>query len=232
MEGREAELSQLVLRLGREAVSLKASGERRHAPRPRPRLTPGSQGTCPAPAPGCSSASGPSSGSTGCGRDSHWSRASSRPSRAGTPRPMGLPGAQGLTPVRSELDKEIMLSLKASTAAMKKAGVTVAVRDVEKVMDDLDDQLANVQVPAPHTSCSLCRPADPARRTSPASWPTPCRRRRTWTSRPSSTGSRREARTPTWPAPSRPRPSLQGPYRYRNPRQCQRPRWNLPYGRT
>ena len=45
----------------------------------------------------------------------------------------------------SELDKEIMLSLKASTVAMKRAGVSLVVKDVEKVMDDLDDQLASVQ---------------------------------------------------------------------------------------
>jgi Snf7 len=45
----------------------------------------------------------------------------------------------------SELDKEIMLSLKASTEAMKKAGIGSAFLDAGKVMDDLDDNLREIQ---------------------------------------------------------------------------------------
>jgi len=45
----------------------------------------------------------------------------------------------------SELDKEIMLSLKASTEAMKKAGIGSAFQDAGKVMDDLDDNLREIQ---------------------------------------------------------------------------------------
>lgn len=45
----------------------------------------------------------------------------------------------------SELDKEIMLTLKASTSAMKKAGITLGVQEVENVMSELDEQMREVQ---------------------------------------------------------------------------------------
>ena len=45
----------------------------------------------------------------------------------------------------SELDKEIMLTLRASTSAMKKAGIGVRVEDAERVMNDLDDTLTQTQ---------------------------------------------------------------------------------------
>ena len=45
----------------------------------------------------------------------------------------------------SELDKEIMLTLKASTNAMKKAGITLGVQEVENVMSELDEQMREVQ---------------------------------------------------------------------------------------
>lgn len=45
----------------------------------------------------------------------------------------------------SELDKEIMLTLKASTAAMRKAGITLGVQEVESVMSELDEQMREVQ---------------------------------------------------------------------------------------
>jgi hypothetical protein len=45
----------------------------------------------------------------------------------------------------SELDKEIMLTLKASTAAMRKAGINLGVEEVETVMSELDEQMREVQ---------------------------------------------------------------------------------------
>jgi hypothetical protein len=45
----------------------------------------------------------------------------------------------------SELDKEIMLTLKASTSAMRKAGITLGVEEVENVMTELDEQMREVQ---------------------------------------------------------------------------------------
>lgn len=45
----------------------------------------------------------------------------------------------------SELDKEIMLTLKASTSAMRKAGITLGVQEVESVMNELDEQMREVQ---------------------------------------------------------------------------------------
>ena len=45
----------------------------------------------------------------------------------------------------SELDKEIMLTLKASTSAMRKAGITLGVQEVESVMSELDEQMREVQ---------------------------------------------------------------------------------------
>jgi len=45
----------------------------------------------------------------------------------------------------SELDKEIMLTLKASTSAMKKAGITLGIQEVESVMTELDEQIREVQ---------------------------------------------------------------------------------------
>lgn len=45
----------------------------------------------------------------------------------------------------SELDKEIMLTLKASTSAMRKAGITLGVQEVENVMSELDEQMREVQ---------------------------------------------------------------------------------------
>jgi DNA-binding FrmR family transcriptional regulator len=45
----------------------------------------------------------------------------------------------------SELDKEIMLTLKASTAAMRKAGINLGVHEVESVMTELDEQMREVQ---------------------------------------------------------------------------------------
>lgn len=44
----------------------------------------------------------------------------------------------------SELDKEIMLTLKASTAAMRKAGINLGVQEVETVISELDDQMREV----------------------------------------------------------------------------------------
>lgn len=44
----------------------------------------------------------------------------------------------------SELDKEIMLTLKASTTAMRKAGITLGVQEVESVMSELDEQMREV----------------------------------------------------------------------------------------
>jgi hypothetical protein len=45
----------------------------------------------------------------------------------------------------SELDKEIMLTLKASTNAMRKAGIGVAVQDIENVMTELDEHIREAQ---------------------------------------------------------------------------------------
>jgi len=45
----------------------------------------------------------------------------------------------------SELDKEIMLTLKASTSAMRKAGITLGVQEVETVMSEIDEQMREVQ---------------------------------------------------------------------------------------
>jgi hypothetical protein len=45
----------------------------------------------------------------------------------------------------SELDKEIMLTLKASTTAMKKAGIGVAVEEAETMMGELDGHIRDVQ---------------------------------------------------------------------------------------
>jgi hypothetical protein len=45
----------------------------------------------------------------------------------------------------SELDKEIVNSLKASCDALKRAGVGVNIEDVERVMDDFDEQMHNAQ---------------------------------------------------------------------------------------
>ena len=45
----------------------------------------------------------------------------------------------------SELDKEIMLTLKASTSAMRKAGITLGVQEVESVMSEIDEQMREVQ---------------------------------------------------------------------------------------
>jgi hypothetical protein len=45
----------------------------------------------------------------------------------------------------SELDKEIMLTLKASTIAMRKAGINLGVQEVETVMSELDEQMREVQ---------------------------------------------------------------------------------------
>lgn len=45
----------------------------------------------------------------------------------------------------SELDKEITMTLKASTNAMRKAGITLGVQEVESVMTELDVQMREVQ---------------------------------------------------------------------------------------
>ena len=45
----------------------------------------------------------------------------------------------------SELDKEIMMTLKASTNAMRKAGIGVAVQDIENVMTELDEHIREAQ---------------------------------------------------------------------------------------
>lgn len=45
----------------------------------------------------------------------------------------------------SELDKEIMISLKASSMALKKAGIGVNATEVENVMSELDDHLREMQ---------------------------------------------------------------------------------------
>jgi len=45
----------------------------------------------------------------------------------------------------SELDKEIMLTLKASTNAMRKAGINLGVQEVESVMSELDEQMREAQ---------------------------------------------------------------------------------------
>lgn len=46
----------------------------------------------------------------------------------------------------SELDKEIMISLKASSTALKKAGIGVNANEVENVMNELDDHMQQMQV--------------------------------------------------------------------------------------
>lgn len=45
----------------------------------------------------------------------------------------------------SELDKQIMLTLRASTTAMKKAGIGVKIEDAESVMTDLDNTIKDTQ---------------------------------------------------------------------------------------
>lgn len=45
----------------------------------------------------------------------------------------------------SELDKEIMLTLKASSSAMRKAGINLGVQEVENVMSEIDEQMREVQ---------------------------------------------------------------------------------------
>ena len=45
----------------------------------------------------------------------------------------------------SELDKEIMLTLRQSTSAMKKAGIGVAIQEAEKMMGELDDHMREIQ---------------------------------------------------------------------------------------
>lgn len=45
----------------------------------------------------------------------------------------------------SELDKEIMISLRASSLALKKAGIGVNAAEVENVMTELDDQMRDMQ---------------------------------------------------------------------------------------
>ena len=45
----------------------------------------------------------------------------------------------------SELDKEIMLTLRASTTAMKKAGIGVAVSEAESMMGELDEHIKEVE---------------------------------------------------------------------------------------
>ena len=57
----------------------------------------------------------------------------------------------------SELDKEIMMTLKASTAAMKKAGITLGVQEVESVMTELDEQMREVQ----DVTTALANPLQP-----------------------------------------------------------------------
>ena len=44
-----------------------------------------------------------------------------------------------------ELEKEIMKSLKASSTALKKAGIGVNMNDVENVMSELDDHIKEIQ---------------------------------------------------------------------------------------
>ena len=44
----------------------------------------------------------------------------------------------------SELDKEITMTLKASTDAMRKAGITIGLQEVESVMTELDVQMREV----------------------------------------------------------------------------------------
>lgn len=46
----------------------------------------------------------------------------------------------------TELDKEIMMSLKASSVALKKAGIGVKATEVENVMVELDDHMKEMQV--------------------------------------------------------------------------------------
>lgn len=46
----------------------------------------------------------------------------------------------------NELDKEIMLSLKASSMALKKAGIGINAAEVENVIAELDDHMREAQV--------------------------------------------------------------------------------------
>ena len=45
----------------------------------------------------------------------------------------------------SELDKEVMLSLKASSDALKRAGVMMPVNEVETIVTELDEQIRDIQ---------------------------------------------------------------------------------------
>ena len=45
----------------------------------------------------------------------------------------------------SELDRQLMASLKVSSQAMKKAGLSTAVQEAETVMNELDDQLRGAE---------------------------------------------------------------------------------------
>ena len=45
----------------------------------------------------------------------------------------------------SELDREIVESLRASTTAMKKAGIGAAIEDAERLLGDMDEQLKDTQ---------------------------------------------------------------------------------------
>lgn len=45
----------------------------------------------------------------------------------------------------SELDKEIMLTLRASTTAMKKAGIGIAITEAESMMGELDENMRDIQ---------------------------------------------------------------------------------------
>ena len=45
----------------------------------------------------------------------------------------------------SELDKEIMITLKQSTSAMKKAGIGVAIQEAEQMMGELGDHIHEMQ---------------------------------------------------------------------------------------
>jgi hypothetical protein len=44
----------------------------------------------------------------------------------------------------SELDKQIMITLRSSTAAMKKAGITLGVAEAENVLSEMDEQIREV----------------------------------------------------------------------------------------
>ena len=45
----------------------------------------------------------------------------------------------------SELDKEVMLSLKASSDALRRAGVMMPVNEVENIVTELDEQIRDIQ---------------------------------------------------------------------------------------